>query len=164
MCFGPVTTNWLLRALLTTKTRTSPSSKKLPSCITDDATMISHLMAAAATMLDRAEAARRRKLPFFGTKQKSRDLDRKMTLERVAAQRTALSAARVGLPRQVLSTKIAPRAFPGKPVSNLQCPAVMIMFNKCCCTAVYNTCTAAVLMLQHLCPCVKPFCFPTYVI
>jgi hypothetical protein len=56
-------------------------------------------MAAAATVLDRCEAARRRKLPFFGSNAKMRELDRRQTLERVAAQRAALSAARIGLPQ-----------------------------------------------------------------
>lgn len=78
-----------------------------------DPTMLTALMASTATLLDKVENARRRKLPFFGTKKKSRDLDRKMTLERVAVQRAALSAARVGLPRQVLSSKIGVRAFQG---------------------------------------------------
>jgi hypothetical protein len=70
-------------------------------------------MAAAATTLDRAEAARRKKLPFFGSSKKGREMDRRQTLERVSAQRAALAAARVALPRVVLSMKIAPRAFPG---------------------------------------------------
>jgi hypothetical protein len=56
-------------------------------------------MAAAATVLDRCEAARRRKLPFFGSNAKLREADRRQTLERVAAQRAALSAARIGLPQ-----------------------------------------------------------------
>jgi hypothetical protein len=79
----------------------------------DDLTLVSHLMAAVATCLDRCEAARRRKLPFFGSNKKSRELDRRQTLERVAAQRAALSAARTGLPGFVLSSKISPRAFTG---------------------------------------------------
>lgn len=40
-------------------------------------------------------------------------MDRRQTLERVAAQRAALSASRTGLPGFVLSSKIAPRAFGG---------------------------------------------------
>lgn len=40
-------------------------------------------------------------------------MDRRQTLERVAAQRAALSASRAGLPGFVLSSKIAPRAFRG---------------------------------------------------
>jgi len=56
-------------------------------------------MAAAATTLDRCDAARRKKLPFFGNNAKLREVDRRQTLERVAAQRAALSAARIGLPQ-----------------------------------------------------------------
>lgn len=70
-----------------------------PSALADDPTLIGHLMAAAATTLDRCEAARRKKLPFFGNNAKLREIDRRQTLERVAAQRVALSAARVGLPQ-----------------------------------------------------------------
>lgn len=44
------------------------------------------------------QAARRRKAPLFGSNKKSRELDRRQTLERVAAQRAALAASRVGLP------------------------------------------------------------------
>lgn len=43
----------------------------------------------------------------------AREMDRRQTLERVAAQRAALSASRTGLPGFVLSSKIAPRAFGG---------------------------------------------------
>jgi hypothetical protein len=65
----------------------------------DDLTLVSHLMAAVATTLDRCEAARRRKVPFgIGGNKKTRDADRRQTLERVAAQRAALSASRIGLP------------------------------------------------------------------
>ncbi|KAF6252279.1 hypothetical protein COO60DRAFT_1704362 [Scenedesmus sp. NREL 46B-D3] len=78
----------------------------------DDLTLVSHLMAAVATTLDRCEAARRRKVPFgIGGNKKTRDADRRQTLERVAAQRAALSASRIGLPGFVQSSKIAPRAF-----------------------------------------------------
>lgn len=42
-----------------------------------------------------------------------READRRLTLERTATQRVALSAARTGLPRLVLSAKITPRAFAG---------------------------------------------------
>ncbi|GBF93132.1 hypothetical protein Rsub_05861 [Raphidocelis subcapitata] len=77
----------------------------------DDPTLIAHLMAATATTLDRCDAARRKKLPFFGSNAKLREVDRRQTLERVAAQRVALSAARVGLPQVILSSKIAPRAL-----------------------------------------------------
>lgn len=70
-----------------------------PAHFIDDPTLIGHLMAAAATVLDRVEAARRRKLPFFGNNAKLREAERRATLERVAAQRAALSAARVGLPQ-----------------------------------------------------------------
>ncbi|WIA41108.1 hypothetical protein OEZ86_004737 [Tetradesmus obliquus] len=78
----------------------------------DDLTLVSHLMAAVATTLDRCESARRRKVPFgIGGNKKSRDADRRQTLERVAAQRAALSASRIGLPGVVQSSKIAPRAF-----------------------------------------------------
>eukprot|EP00879_Flechtneria_rotunda_P022502 GHRR01023753.1.p1 GENE.GHRR01023753.1~~GHRR01023753.1.p1 ORF type:complete len:1357 (+),score=559.90 GHRR01023753.1:692-4762(+) len=79
----------------------------------DDLTLVSALMAAVATTLDRCEVAKRRKLPFIGTNKKTRELDRRQALERVAAQRVALAAARVGLPGFVLSSKIAPRAFGG---------------------------------------------------
>eukprot|EP00878_Enallax_costatus_P011642 GHUV01012151.1.p1 GENE.GHUV01012151.1~~GHUV01012151.1.p1 ORF type:complete len:380 (+),score=113.55 GHUV01012151.1:337-1476(+) len=81
----------------------------------DDLTLVSHLMAAVATTLDRCDAARRRKLPFGigGGSKKVREQDRRQTLERVAAQRAALSASRIGLPNFVLSSKIAPRAFGG---------------------------------------------------
>eukprot|EP00882_Tetradesmus_deserticola_P018649 GHRQ01020029.1.p1 GENE.GHRQ01020029.1~~GHRQ01020029.1.p1 ORF type:complete len:407 (+),score=161.44 GHRQ01020029.1:535-1755(+) len=78
----------------------------------DDLTLVSHLMAAVATTLDRCEAARRRKVPFgIGGNKKTWDADRRQALERVAAQRAALSASRVGLPGFVQSSKIAPRAF-----------------------------------------------------
>lgn len=52
------------------------------------------------------QAARRRKAPLFGSNKKSRELDRRQTLERVAAQRAALAASRVGLPgRPVLLSR-----------------------------------------------------------
>jgi hypothetical protein len=76
-------------------------------------------MAAAATVLDRCEAARRRKLPFFGSNAKLREIDRRQTLERVAAQRAALSAARVGLP-QVRGTGQRQRTQGGCWVSDRQ--------------------------------------------
>ncbi|KAI8463169.1 MAG: hypothetical protein J3K34DRAFT_496513, partial [Monoraphidium minutum] len=79
----------------------------------DDPTLIGHLMAVAATTLDRCDAARRRKLPFFGSNAKARELDQRQTLQRVATQRAALSAARIGLPQVILSSKIAPRALSG---------------------------------------------------
>ncbi|KAF8062701.1 SPAC3H8.02 [Scenedesmus sp. PABB004] len=80
----------------------------------DDLSLVSALMAAVATTLDRAEAARRRRLPFgIGEGKKPREAERRAALERVAAQRVALSAARVGLPGFVLASKIAPRAFGG---------------------------------------------------
>jgi hypothetical protein len=79
-----------------------------------DITLVSHLMAAAATTLDRADAARRRgpSAPRGLLGGASRDAaERLAALERTAAARTALCASRVGLPRAVLSAKMAPRAF-----------------------------------------------------
>lgn len=92
-CFG-MTTRCMLHMLITTPNYST--NGPLPP---DDPTLIGHLMACAATTLDRCEAARRRKLPFFGSSAKMRELDRRQMLERVAAQRVALSAARVGLPQ-----------------------------------------------------------------
>lgn len=65
----------------------------------DDPTLVGHLMAAAATVLDRCEAARRRKLPFFGSSRKAYAADQRAAAERAAVQRAALAAARVGLPQ-----------------------------------------------------------------
>lgn len=83
-----------------------PLCARPPCCLCsdpDDLTLVSHLMAAVATTLDRCEAARRRRLPFgIGGNKKSKEADRRQTLERVAAQRAALSASRIGLPGFVL--------------------------------------------------------------
>lgn len=76
----------------------------------DDADMLMRLTKAVAILLDGAEAAQRKKVPFFAAK-KNREQDRQATLLRVATQHMALSAALVGLPRPVLLSKVAPRAF-----------------------------------------------------
>lgn len=92
----------------------------------DDLSLVSSLMAAVATTLDRAEAARRRRLPAgIGAAgpsgKRARDMERRAALERVAAQRVALSAARAGLPGFVLASKIAPRAFGGVNAPDATC-------------------------------------------
>lgn len=47
-----------------------PLSHPLAMHCSDDPTMISHLLAACATTLDRVDASRRKKLPFFGSNKK----------------------------------------------------------------------------------------------